>query len=96
MRISVFLKLISILCFISVLFTASNAVAEEEPIYLANLGIEELMNIHVTSVSKKQELQFDAPAAVYVITGEDIRRMGVRSVTDALRIVPAVRTRPYA
>lgn len=90
MRISVFLKLISILCFISVISTTATANAEEEPIYLANLGIEELMNVHVTSVSKKQELQFDAPAAVYVITGEEIRRMGVRSITDALRIVPGV------
>ena len=57
---------------------------------LIDLSIEELMEIEVTTASKKEEKLFDTPAAVYVITAEDIRRSGVRTIPDALRIVPGV------
>jgi iron complex outermembrane receptor protein len=57
---------------------------------LTELSLEELMNIEVTSVSKKEEGLFDAPAAVYVITQEDIRRSGATSIAEALRMVPGV------
>lgn len=55
---------------------------------LAELSLEELMNIDITSVSKSPEKWLDAPAAVYVITREDIRRAGVTSIPDALRLAP--------
>jgi iron complex outermembrane receptor protein len=42
----------------------------------ADLSIEELANIQVTSVSKKPERLQDAPASVFVITADDIRRAG--------------------
>ncbi|KQQ96314.1 hypothetical protein ASF77_21345 [Massilia sp. Leaf139] len=54
----------------------------------ADLSIEELANIQVTSVSKRPERLLDAPASVFVITGEDIRRAGARSLPDALRLAP--------
>ncbi len=57
---------------------------------LTTLSIEELMNVEVTSVSKKEERLFDAPAAVYVITQEDLRRSGATSIAEALRMVPGV------
>src|SRR5262245_45614209 len=57
---------------------------------LTELGIEELMNIEVTSVSKRPEPRSEAPAAVYVITQEDIRRSGVTSIPEALRLAPGV------
>ena len=44
----------------------------------------------VSSVSKKTEPQFGAAAAVYVITNEDIRRSGVRSIPEALRLAPGM------
>ena len=48
------------------------------------------MNMEVTSVSKKPERLMDAPAAVQVITSEDIRRSGATTLPDLLRLVPGV------
>jgi iron complex outermembrane recepter protein len=57
---------------------------------LTDLSLEDLMRLSVTSVSKKEERLSDAPAAVFVITQEDIRRSGVTNIPDALRMVPGV------
>jgi iron complex outermembrane receptor protein len=57
---------------------------------LTSMDIEDLMNIKVTSASKKSESLSAAPAAIFVITGEDIRRGGFSSVPDALRMVPGL------
>lgn len=58
------------------------------PADLADLSIEELANIQVTSVSRRPERLQDAPAAVYVITAEDIRRSGAETLPEALRLAP--------
>jgi iron complex outermembrane recepter protein len=55
---------------------------------LADLSLEELGNIEVTSVSKRAEPLSDAPASVFVITAEDIRRSGVTSLPEVLRLAP--------
>jgi iron complex outermembrane receptor protein len=57
---------------------------------LADLSLEELMNIEVYSVAKKNQKLSDSAAAVYVLSQEDIRRSGVTSVPEALRLVPGV------
>jgi iron complex outermembrane receptor protein len=57
---------------------------------LTQVSIENLMNMEVTSVSKKAEALSAAPAAIFVITGEDIRRGGFSSLPDALRQVPGM------
>lgn len=54
------------------------------------LGIAELMNIEVTSASKKVQRVADVGAAVFVITQEDMRRSGARSIPEALRLAPGV------
>ncbi len=69
--------------------------ADEPPPELADhdlteLSLEELMDVKVTSVSKKSQTLADAGAAVFVVTGEDIRRMGVTSIPEALRMVPGL------
>lgn len=64
-----------------------HGIAEQD---LSSFSLEELMNIQVTSVSKKEQSVSNAPAAVFVITQEDIRRSGVTSVPDALRMVPGI------
>ena len=46
------------------------------------------MNIQVTTVSKKEQRLFQAAAAVYVITQEEIRRSGLSSIPELLRMVP--------
>jgi iron complex outermembrane receptor protein len=57
---------------------------------LTAMNIEDLMNVEVTSATKKSEALSDAPAAIFVITGEEIRRGGFSSVPDALRMVPGM------
>jgi iron complex outermembrane receptor protein len=55
---------------------------------LSRLSIEELANIEVTSVFKRPSPLAKSPAAIYVITSEDIRRSGVTSLPEALRLAP--------
>jgi iron complex outermembrane receptor protein len=57
---------------------------------LADLSIQELMDISVTSVSKKETKLNDSPAAISVITQEDIRRSGLTSLPELLRTVPGL------
>ena len=44
----------------------------------------------MTTPSKEPEKAFQTPAAIYVITGEDIRRSGATSIPEALRLAPGV------
>lgn len=55
-----------------------------------SMPLEDLMQIEITSVSKKTQRLSDAAAAVFVITQEDIRRSGVTSIPEALRMAPGV------
>jgi iron complex outermembrane receptor protein len=48
------------------------------------------MNVKVTSVSKREETLFNAPAAIFVLSNTDIRRSGATSIAEALRLVPGV------
>ena len=48
------------------------------------------MDVQVTSVSKKQTRLADSAAAITVITHDDIRRMGLTSIPEALRMVPGL------
>jgi len=57
---------------------------------LKKLTLEELMDVNVNAVSRKEEPLGPTPAAVTVITAEDIRRSGVTSIPEALRLVPGV------
>jgi iron complex outermembrane receptor protein len=59
-----------------------------KPSDLADLSLEELANLEITSVSRRAERLSDAAASIYVITGEDIRRSGVTSLPEALRLAP--------
>src|SRR5579864_8203913 len=85
------------LAFVLAMSAISIGVAAQEssqgsakPVDLTSISIEDLMNIQVTSASKKAESLSAAPAAIFVITGEDIRRGGFSSVPDALRTVPGL------
>src|SRR3989475_3067640 len=54
------------------------------------MSVEDLMNVQVTSVSKRSQKLADAAAAIFVITQEDIRRSGATSIPEVLRMVPGV------
>jgi iron complex outermembrane receptor protein len=57
---------------------------------LTALKIEDLMNVDVTSASKKEQKLSQVPAAIFVITAEDIRRSGATNIPDLLRMVPGL------
>ncbi len=57
---------------------------------LTALKIEDLMNVDVTSASKKEQKLSKVPAAIFVITKEDIRRSGATNIPDLLRMVPGL------
>ncbi len=57
---------------------------------LKKLDLSQLMDIEVISVSKKLEKLSRAPAAIFVITQEDIRRSGATSLPELLRMVPGL------
>ena len=55
---------------------------------LARMSLEELMNTEVVSVAGTPRPRMATPAALTVITAEDIRRSGHRNLVEALRLVP--------
>lgn len=57
---------------------------------LTDMSLEDLMNIEVTSVSKKRERLADAAAAIFVLTSADIQRQGATNIPEALRLVPGL------
>ena len=64
--------------------------AQEAPVDLTTLRLEDLMNLDVTSAAKKPQKLAQAPAAVFIISREDIRRSGASSLPDLLRMVPGL------
>jgi iron complex outermembrane receptor protein len=72
--------------------SAANAVGNTDDrltaLDLKKLSIDDLMGLEVTSVSKQAERLADAPSSIFVITSDDIRRAGVTSLEEALRLAP--------
>jgi iron complex outermembrane receptor protein len=54
------------------------------------MTLEQLGNVEVTTVAKEPEEVWRTPAAVYVITQQDIERSGATSIPEALRLAPGV------
>lgn len=71
---------------------AANARAEKSQQVpdVTAMSVEDLMNMQVTSVSKRVQKVADAPAAVFVITQEDIKRSGARNIPELLETVPGL------
>lgn len=55
-----------------------------------DLDLKEVLNLEITSVSKKPQTVSQAAAAVFVITADDIRRSGASTIPDALRMAPGI------
>jgi iron complex outermembrane recepter protein len=60
------------------------------PAQLKDLSLEELGNVQVTTFNKTPTELWDTPAAVYIISGQDILRSGATSIAEALRLAPGV------
>lgn len=63
----------------------AGAVADGE---LADMSIEQLSSIVITSVSRQEEKLSHAAASIFIISASDIRRSGARSLPEALRLAP--------
>jgi len=81
---------LTVLAKAAVFLWAAAAVAQEHPKDLAQMSLEDLMNMEVTSVSKKEQKVSKAASAIFVISAEDIARSGATSLPDVLRMVPGV------
>jgi len=55
---------------------------------LADLSLEELNNLVVTSLSRQEERLANAAASVFIVSASDIQRSGARSLPEALRLAP--------
>ncbi len=67
----------------------SNAysIGQEE---LFALSVEDLLNVEVISVAKKAKSLNDSAAAIFVISQDDIKRIGATSIPEALRLAPGI------
>jgi iron complex outermembrane recepter protein len=70
-------------------FSAGSEIGSDEGAML-DLSLEALLDIEVTSVSKRAQSLSDAPAAIFVISSEDMEEQGVTNIADALRMVPGL------
>jgi iron complex outermembrane receptor protein len=84
-------------CALLVLSAPIDSRADETPQHdqpggesLKHLSLEQLGDVEITSVSKDPRQVFKTPAAVFVITQEDIRRSGATTIPEVLRLAPGV------
>ncbi len=79
----------TILCFLLLTGLTANAqwdtgaAPDDEEVFFMDIPV-------VTIASKKEQEVLDVPAAVYVLSQEDIRRSGVTTIPEALRMVPGI------
>ena len=64
--------------------------AQTRPQDLASATLEDLLNIQITSASRKDQRADETPAAVSVLTQDDIHRSGIRTLPELFRLVPGV------
>lgn len=81
-------RLSRILAAAALLCCLAPAFAQKQDPDFANLSLEELADIEITTVSRKPELLRETPASVVVIRGDDIRRAGAQTLPEALRLAP--------
>jgi iron complex outermembrane recepter protein len=76
----------------SILFLSlSFAQAQQNSTDLTSMSLQDLMKLEViTTIGKRQQRVSQIPAAVYVITADDIARAGITSIPEALRLAPGV------
>lgn len=82
----VILRLILLGC--TLIFPLGSAIADNKDYF--DMSLEELMNVQVTSASKKPQQLSDVAAAVFVISHQDIIRSGATSIPEALRMAPGL------
>ena len=86
------LPLLIVLCVVAGQFTAAQAAQGQGDQgfleRLAQMSLEELGEMQVTSVVRQQAPLEESAASLYVITAEDIRRSGATTLPEVLRLAP--------
>ncbi len=92
MPVALRLTIVSFLCCMLLSEGWADIDSQDGPISnnLFEMSLEDLMDIEISSVSKKKQKLSEAAAAIFVITQEDIRRSGVASIPEALRMAPGI------
>ena len=88
-----FVQRAALIILLAGLVNQSFAAPQEDPANgdpLKQLSMAELGNVEVTTASKEPEVVWKTPAAVFVITQDDIRRSGATSIPEVLRLAPGV------
>lgn len=89
-------RLVALAALAALIFTSPplQAARQAEPVErlerLKGLSLEQLMELEVTSATKFPQPLAEIPAAISVISQEDLRRSGVRTLADALRLATGV------
>ncbi len=84
------LLLMAVVCSSSVAAQGTSRLDPQAAPSLKTLSLEALGNIEVTTNSKEPEPVRRVPAAIHVITRDDIRRSGATTLAEALRLAPGV------
>jgi len=74
----------------ALIFFAAGSGAAQTTQDLKQLSIEELMQVNVTLAARRPEPVATTPAAISVITGDDIRRAGATTIADAIALADGV------
>ncbi len=90
MRVSTISRYPRLLAMIAALSAWTSLAQQPTNPDLSQASLEDLMNIQVTSVSKKEQKLSKTGAAIFVITQDDIRRSGATNIPDLLRLAPGV------
>lgn len=72
---------------INTAFSAQNTPIKRD---LADASLEELMNVKISTISRKPQMLQETAAAVFVIKQEDIRRSSANSIPELLRMAPGL------
>ena len=87
-KITIFI--IFLVSFITITLANESGDTLDIPDDLTELNLHELLEIEVTTVSRKLQKISKAASAVFVVTQEDIRRSGATSIPEVLRMVPGL------
>jgi len=81
---------VPVVALLAILCTAIDGFAQSPQGDLSKLSVDDLMDVEVTSVARRGQKLSDTPAAVFVITQDDIQRSGATTIPEVLRMVPGV------
>jgi outer membrane receptor protein involved in Fe transport len=75
---------------LALIFAASSARSDEPMIDIGNVDFEALLDLKVVAASLHEERTSEAAAAVFVLSGDDLRRQAFRTLQEALRSIPGL------